>query len=515
MQLQFALLLALLSLTLVSSDNITTYTININDTQGSLLTLPNCGNINVVANPMGSVGDMNGDGIDDMFVTCPSFNFGAVYVIYGRKGGIDPNLNLANLTHEQGFAIYPPSIYAGLGEAIAPAGDVNGDGLADLITMRGVVTGLKEALAGEVYVIYGKKGGIPDIYLNQTNITGDIGFTIHNVPVAASSDAKILVSKAGDVNGDGNDDILIGAPFYLDLGAVLVVYGRKGNLPDMDFQNVTSDQAALITSPTQGLYFGKLVAPAGDVNGDGIDDFLATCIMNDEIPWTLHSYIYVIYGSKNFADFSIGSFNSSLGFVMIGDPFDGNFPLHLSARGGDINADGINDIIILYRRAFRTVRSETIYVIYGTRNIRDQILLWQFPASDGVRIVGAEIDYEGGVSGVGDVNGDGVDDIIIGDYSASTETQAYTGAAYVLYGNKNGLQTPVELTTLERDQGYRILGPGKAQDWFGYRVNPAGDLNGDGINDMVIQLVRTDIAYVVYGTRGNPTSKKNNEQISL
>jgi len=113
------------------------------------------------------------------------------------------------------------------------------------------------------------------------------------------------------------------------------------------------------------------------------------------------------------------------------------------------------------------------------------------------------------------VNGDGVDDLLIGDYEASINPQDLSGAAFVLYGSKNGLPRTMNLTMLERDQGYRITGPGRAQDWFGYWVNPAGDVNDDGINDMMNGLVSRDVADVVNGTHGTSSKKKNNEQISL
>jgi len=508
MQLFLAFFIALLNLTFAFPDPGSTYTININDTNGSLITYPSQNIMQGVVNPMGSAGDVNGDGIDDMFITVPSFVYGAVYVIYGRKGGIDSNIDVTNLTSEQGFAIYSPDKYISFAESVGAAGDINGDGLDDIMTVHDKIGNTSETSTATIFVIYGRKGGLPNIYINQTNITGSIGFTISNIPSAWGHDASILMSRAGDINHDGNQDILIGAPHWQDTGAVLVVYGRKGNLPDMDWNNITSDQAALIYSKAIGLWFGMVLAPAGDVNGDGIDDFLVSCQINDKVFTTRYSYIFVIYGDRNFTGFNLADWNSTLGFFIVGDLYDSLFAHQLSARGGDINGDGINDIIIGYRRSILKDNSTTIYVLYGTKNIRDQIFLAQFTPSDGVKIVGTDINYEAGVSGVGDVNGDGVDDILIGDCYASA--QAYlSGDAYVLYGSKNGLPSTVNLTMLEKDQGYRITGRGGVQEWFGFWVNPAGDVNADGINDMMIGMGYINITYVVYGTHGTPNVEKS------
>jgi len=500
MQLFLALFIALFNLTFAFPDPSSTYTININNTNASLINYPDENIMHGVVNPMGSAGDVNGDGIDDIFIDVPSFRYGALYVIYGRKGGIDLNIDVTNLTSEQGFAIYSPDNHTTFAQSVGVAGDINGDGLDDIMTAIDKVGNTSETATGKIFVIYGRKGGLPNIYMNQTNITGSVGFTISNIPSAWGNDGQIVMSAAGDINHDGNQDILIGAPHWQDTGAVLVVYGRQGNLPDMDWNNITSDQAAMIYSQKSGWWFGMILAPAGDVNGDGIDDFLVSCQIND---------VFRAY----YSGFNTADMNSTMSFAIIGDLYDNLFATQLAPRGGDINQDGINDIIIGYPRGRPKDNSTTIYVLYGTKNIRDKISLSQFTPSDGVKIVGTDIDYESGVSGVGDVNGDGVDDILIGDCYASD--QAYlSGAAYVLYGSKNGLPSTVNLTTLEKDQGYRITGPGGRQEWFGDWAFPAGDVNGDGVNDMIIGLGFKPFTYIVYGTHGTPTLEQSSKIIT-
>ena len=184
---------------------------------------------------MSSAGDVNGDGIDDLIVGAAGgddggFNAGEAYVIYGQAGATRVTLDLSTLTAAQGFIIQGDAAGDLAGRSVAGAGDVNGDGIDDLIV--GAPFGDDGGTdAGEAYVIYGQAGATRG-RVDLTSLTPGEGFIIQG---GASQDyAAFSVSSAGDVNGDGIDDLIVGARYGddggTDAGEAYVIYGRRPTL---------------------------------------------------------------------------------------------------------------------------------------------------------------------------------------------------------------------------------------------------------------------------------------------
>ena len=223
-------------------------------------------------------GDVNGDGIADIIIGAqnadPSGRSGAgkAYVIYGGRD-LD-TIDLSTLTAAQGFAIDGASSGDRLGNSVSSAGDLNGDGYDDLIVGAPYADPQSRNSAGEAYVIYGGQG-LGDIDL-ANELISEQGFRLDGA--YASDQAGNSVSNAGDVNGDGYDDLIIGARYAdaanTDEGAAYVIYGGPG-LTDVDLADplAISDGFAILGASAGGLA-GHSVSSARDVNGDGYDDVI-------------------------------------------------------------------------------------------------------------------------------------------------------------------------------------------------------------------------------------------------
>jgi FG-GAP repeat len=257
-----------------------------------------------------------------------------------------------------------------MGNSISSAGDVNGDGIADVLV--GAVGGDRadQSSAGESYVVFGRPTGFPTAFqlrslLPAAGGDGSAGFVLKGVD--AFDYAGVSVSGAGDVNGDGFDDMIVSA-FRADPhgrtngGESYVVFGRGSAFPPVIelrslFPGLGGDGSTgfAIAGVEYSDESGRSVSAAGDVNGDGIDD--------------------LVIGASGAGP---GFYSTGQAYVVFGrsSGFPAAFDLRrlLPARGGD-GSEG--------------------FIIQGIENF------------DRVGI---------SVSGAGDVNGDGIDDLIIGAY---------------------------------------------------------------------------------------------------
>jgi hypothetical protein len=289
------------------------------------------------------------------------------------------------------------------------------------------------------------------------------------------SDGSADVSSAGDVNGDGFDDILVGST---------VLFGkRRGFAPYVDLSEVNGKDGFHV-----GL--GRFVestgaAGAGDVNGDGFDDI----IVNRE------TRNYVIFGKAQgwTREMRPASINGSNGFMIGINRSYGSEDVITVNGAGDVNGDGFADVL---------VHSEgDTSVVFGHANAFPRVL----PAGklNGVNGFLIRSDYGdwGAVSSAGDVNGDGFSDLIV-----SSTNYPGSEAAFIYFGHGGRFPKNFNTSRFAGKNGFALSAP--LSEYAGMSVSGAGDINGDGFDDMLVGAPGASLAgensgscYVVFGRR--------------
>ena len=315
------------------------------------------------------------------------------------------------------------------GYSVSGAGDVNGDGYDDVI----VGAQRYSSYTGRAYVFHGSATGV------STTATTTLS------PSTSGTYFGVAVSGAGDVNGDGYADVVVGASRYSSSTGRAYVYLGSAS-------GVSTTVSTTLTGSASSNYFGNAVSSAGDVNDDGYADVVVGAYGYSSST----GRAYVFHGSAS-------GLSSSVSTTLTGTSSSNYFGFSVS-EAGDVNADGYADVIVgAYGYNTSTGRA---YVFHGGASA--------VSTSAASTITGASTSYYLGysVSGAGDANGDGYADVIIGAMRYSS----YTGRAYVHHGSSTGVSTTATTT----------LTGSSTDDYFGRSVSGAGDVNGDGYADVVV-----------------------------
>jgi len=455
-------------------------------------------------------GDINNDGYSDIvagapFASFPSAQEGAAYVFLGSPAGLT-NAYYKRLERNQGGGQF--------GISVLGAGDVNGDGFSDFAVGAFGYDLVGGPDAGIVCIYYGSPTGLgalanpaPNQILNSVGYTTNTGYS---------------VAGAGDVNGDGYSDLVVGdwrgqvGGGPVNEGSALVFHGSSLGLATVLSTILESNQLSAL--------YGRSVSTAGDVNGDGYADILVGAVSwsnshNAEggmwlylgsptgiSTTSLYRYELNILGANmgetvstagdvngdGYSDIIGGAKGLDRAVVYHGGPYNipttptvtsysgasGALSGTCTANAGDVNGDGYSDAVIGAPGASNGQAGEgLVFVHYGSTtglSVVPNVTLE-------VNVAGASFGF--GASSAGDVDGDGYADVIVGAPNAGG-----TGRAYIFMGSAAGIATAPSLTLT-----------GTAGSEYGYSVCTAGDVNSDGYADVVIGAPGIATAYVHWG----------------
>jgi hypothetical protein len=407
-----------------------------------------------------TAGDVNGDGYSDIVIGAPAVdtgdvNAGALYLYYGSSTGASSTPDFTRTGTEA---------WENLGHAVAFAGDVNRDGFGDFaVGCPGWVDPVSSDAVGAVYVYYGSATG-----------PGVSSPWFRDSPHGqASAGFGAAVATAGDVNGDGYSDLLIGEPYYddgwTDDGWVGLFYGGSTGL---------AAAAAWNHRGSSGDRMGFSVATAGDVNGDGYSDFVIGAPYYNGASHTDQGTAVVFLGSATGPQFPGLYLFASQNEAYLGSSV---------ALAGDVNGDGYSDVIVGVPGYDTLAGDEGVaYLYYGASTFDTTADWFAFGEQQ-------DATFGTSVSGVGDVNGDGYGDFVIGEpaYDGSLTDE---GRALLWYGSASGpaLGTPGNADWTSTS--------GTASARYGTSVAPAGDVNGDGYSDVLVGAPDSTYSHASEGT---------------
>lgn len=411
-----------------------------------------------------ALGDMDADGIGDVMITAPFAYIeprmfrGKAYAISGAKlattsiAGIVSNAStdgyvsvgefgsrLEETTAQTGsFAPFNGDLLGWAGDSV---GDVNGDGLADWAATS---TNYGNEEQGKVYVFYGRDDGQTVDPTFAVDKEGVDGFWIHGRSKTGSYPRKdgMILKGIGDFDGDGYDDILVHGAMLAAFDAFIIYGSEKGinidlNNPDAGLEQGEKSRVSKFTNgewqaQSVGIEIvtvgGRLIAQwecggGGDVNGDGLSDVIFTSEAADTPNEAL-----VVFGREERGTTDLDDIEQGIGGFFISGEFSTFAPWGEVLIGGDFNADGLDDIVI-------SSYSDKVQVIYGkadsdpisTDDVMSGIGGFTIMKPFGTGGYGMDAD-------VGDINGDGLADLLIGSTYTNNERGSEVGGAFVRFG---------------------------------------------------------------------------------
>jgi hypothetical protein len=432
-----------------------------------------------------------------------------------RRAGV-PHVELADIAAGVGgFVILGEHAYDVSGLSVAGAGDVNGDGLGDLIVgAKGSALGNVPGV-GRSYVVFGRTAVSP---IDLSAIASGVGgFVIQGHERSGNSGSS--VAPAGDVNGDGLADVVVGVPYahpggrYI-AGRAHVVFGKADTAAVALLDVEAGVGGFVINGETPGDQSGSSVAGVGDVNGDGLADLLIGAPAAEAPGAPVYAgRSYLVFGKPDTTAVELSAISAGTGGFVLNGYLKNRRSGMAVAGAGDVNGDGLADLILGGDVAYWHDRVRNTFVVFGKTDTAAVDL-----STLGADGAGFPIDAEDGfsatgnaVAGAGDVNGDGLADLIVGAPNSDPPGLLDAGRSYVVFG-KAGISA-VDLAAVSAGSGGFVINGEQINAWSGSVVAGAGDVNGDGLADLIVAAPPSTAdgresagsSYVVYGKADTAT----------
>lgn len=477
---------------------------------------------NVFGSDVSGAGDFNGDGLGDLVIGEPNASYlgrtfaGRAYIVFGRR---NPPSELSLRGDFDGVVIDGPGEYYTLGAHVGSAGDVNADGFDDVIVSSARIVNEINVKAfpgvAQAHVIFGtrRESGLVLRAVEPSSgpVAGGSSVTLFGSGFKADGEFRIGGVPAPVVRAKSSGEVVLLLPRSAHAGRVAIevtIDGEHAELRDafayVDFPGIDLEKLGEVGYEIRGEPLRRLgiALTAGDLDGDGFDEVIASETSLGGVQsgdW----HVLVYGGGEKRTGLLSGS--DARAVISSPDPSDVAYVRAI----GDVDADGYEDLFIGLQRGVS-------YIVFGAEEFVGERILDDAAGRPRFARIIREVARESSIafvaSPLGDITGDGIDDFAVAWKNAAENFDSLLGEAGDVLIFSGRREWPEDLDTFEFHR--RVHGRDRFGEHFGGQIEPAGDVDGDGLEDLLVG--RTDSfldAYLIYGAVLGGTEAPENIRI--